>query len=140
MSIRQRVACYVTRPTARGLELLVFEHVDDDPARPSGIQVPAGGLRSDESVEAGGRREIAEEAGLSNLTFVRVLGLVDDATASTTFVHFMAAPGRPAAFRHAVGGDGEDAAMEFACRWEPMPLAFELAGGQGAFVAALGCA
>src|SRR4051794_32092713 len=64
---RRRVACYVTRVGEAGSELLVFDHVDDDPDNPPGTQIPAGGMLPFEGIEAAAAREAAEETGLSGL-------------------------------------------------------------------------
>lgn len=147
-----QVVCYVTRTGEHGASLLVFEHAGDDPQNPSGVQVPAGGMRPYESLEQAATREVQEETGLSGLTYVEQvgfveLGLYDDGGPSmSNFVHMVApAPGEPGAttaetiggsatWKHTVGGDGEDAGMTFACWWEPLPLAIELAGGQATFL------
>lgn len=141
--VRRRVACYVTRTTEGGEELLVFDHVDDDPANPSGTQVPAGGMLPFEGIEDAASREVDEETGLVGLAFVGQLGGVEVALGEpggpsmTTYVHLTASSDTPAAWQHVVAGDGEDAGMVFACRWEPLPLTFELAGGQGVYLDAV---
>jgi 8-oxo-dGTP pyrophosphatase MutT (NUDIX family) len=66
--LRQRVCVYIIR----GLEVLVFEHTPEYPT--AGIQVPAGGLESGETIEAGALREAFEETGLTDLTFQGYLG------------------------------------------------------------------
>ncbi len=150
-----RVVCYVTRTTERGRELLVFEHADDDPQDPSGVQVPAGGMLPYESLEDAALREVKEETGLSGLTYVEQvgfveLGLYDEGGPSmSNFVHVVAPMSSEpagsaessegvATWKHTVGGDGEDAGMTFACWWEPLPLTIELAGGQATFLDRLG--
>ncbi len=139
-AVRQRVACYVTRPSDAGPQLLVFEHVADDPSHPSGVQVPAGGKTAFEAVETAALREVEEESGLTGLTFQAQLGAVergvrDPAGPSiTTYVHVTAPAGGPPAWEHTVSGEGEDAGMTFACRWEPLPLGFDLAAGQAAYL------
>lgn len=149
--IRQRVACYVTRTTERGEELLVFDHRDDadlieEGADPSGTQVPAGGMTRFESITDAALREVGEETGLtglSGLTFVEQVGFVelglDDpgGPSMTTYVHVTAPGGGADSWEHAVGGDGEDAGLVFSCRWEPLPLGFELADAQGQFLEAV---
>ncbi len=141
--VRRRVACYVTRTTERGEELLVFEHADDDPFDPSGVQVPAGGVATYEGIENAALREIEEETGLRGLTFVELLagqerGLDDpEGAAVTTYLRLRAPGGGLDAWEHAVVGEGEDSGLVFRCRWEPLPLDFELAGGQGEFLDAL---
>jgi 8-oxo-dGTP diphosphatase len=57
-----RVLAYVTREREGHRELLVFDHRDYPDA---GTQVPAGRLESGEDLEAGLRRELEEEAGLT---------------------------------------------------------------------------
>ena len=138
--VRRRVACYVTRTTERGAELLVFEHGEDDPLDPSGVQVPAGGMATHEGIEEAALRETEEETGLKGLTLVDQLGGQErgldhpEGAAMTTFVHLRAAGGGLDAWRHAVVGEGEDSGLVFRCRWEPLPLDFELSGGQGEFL------
>lgn len=141
--VRRRVACYVTRTTERGEELLVFEHADDDPLDPSGVQVPAGGTATYEGIETAALREVEEETGLQGLNFVDQLGgqergLDDpDGAAMTTFVHLRALAGGEDFWEQSVVGEGEDNGLVLRCRWEPLPLDFELAGGQGEFLDAL---
>jgi len=138
--MRRRVACYVTRTTEAGEELLVFEHADDDPANPSGIQIPAGGMLPFEGIEEAAVREVNEETGLEELSYVEQLGGVElgltdpGGPSMTTYVHLTAPGDGPASWEHAVAGEGEDAGMTFVCRWEPLPLTIELAGGQDVFL------
>jgi 8-oxo-dGTP pyrophosphatase MutT (NUDIX family) len=141
--VRRRVACYVTRATDSGVELLVFDHAEDDPDYPSSTQIPAGGMLPFEGIEDAAAREVAEEVGLSGLTFVAQLGGVEiplgepGGPSVTTFVHLVAVADVPSSWEHRVTGDGEDAGMTFRCRWAPMPLEFELADGQGAYLDAV---
>lgn len=136
------MACYVTRKTSAGLELLVFDHDNDDPDAPSGTQVPAGGMTAFEDIETAAFREIEEETGLTSLEFVGQLGgqeagLHDKRGPSmTTFVHVTARSDGPDSWEHTVHGDDkdEDNGMVFACRWVKLPLDFELAGEQGEFL------
>jgi len=141
--VRRCVACYVTRTTDSGAELLVFDHADDDPDDPSGTQIPAGGMLPFEGIEDAAAREVAEEVGLTGLTFVAQLGGVEIALGEaggpsvTTFVHLAAPPGGPSSWEHQVTGDGEDTGMTFRCRWAAMPLDFALPGSQGAYLGTL---
>jgi ADP-ribose pyrophosphatase YjhB (NUDIX family) len=138
--VRRRVACYVTRSSRAATELLVFDHVDDDPSDPSGCQVPAGGMAPFEAVADAAMREVAEESGLTDLAFQRQLGAVEvglhDAggPSVTTYVHLTTTAGGEQTWDHVVTGDGDDTGLRFRFRWEPLPLAFELAGGQGIFL------
>ena len=138
--VRRRVACYVTRTGDNGAELLVFEHADDDPAKPSGTQIPAGGMLPFEGIEEAAAREVAEETGLAALRFVAQLGGVEATLGEsggpsvTTYVQLAAEPGGPTAWDHVVTGDGDDAGMRFRCHWAGLPLGIELAAGQGAYL------
>jgi 8-oxo-dGTP pyrophosphatase MutT (NUDIX family) len=138
--VRRRVACYVTRQTGSGLELLVFDHRDDDPADPSGTQIPAGGMRPFEAIVDAAARETEEETGVVDTTYVGQVGFVErglddpDGPSMTTYVHVTTPPDGPTCWEHTVSGDGEDGGMVFVCRWEPLPLTFELAGEQGRFL------
>lgn len=141
--VRRRVACYVTRTGPNGAELLVFEHAGDDPADPSGIQIPAGGLLPFEAIDQAAQREVEEESGLTNVTFRRQLGAVElglndeGGPSVTTFVHLAAPGGGPSTWTHTVTGQGDDNALTFVWRWEAYPPSFELAAGQGAYLGSL---
>lgn len=145
--VRRRVACYVTRSTERGVELLVFDHVDDNPADPSGTQIPAGGMAPFEALADAAFREVQEETGLGGLQFVGQVGFVElgldepGGPSMTTYVQLAApAEGDDAdvvEWERVVTGEGADADMVFRCRWEPLPLGIELAGDQGRFLAAV---
>ncbi len=142
-ALRQRVACYVTRTTERGEELLVFDHRDDQPDDPSGTQVPAGGMGRFEAIIDAAAREVEEETGIVDTTYVGQVGFVElgldepGGPSMTTYVHLRTPSDGPDAWEHTVGGDGEDGGLVFLCRWEPLPLGLELAGGQGRFLDAV---
>jgi hypothetical protein len=55
----------------------------------------------------------------------------------TNFVHLEASSDSNESWDHRVTGEGEDLGMTFLCRWESLPLGFELAGGQGRFLDAI---
>lgn len=146
----RRVVCYVTRTTPHGDQLLVFEHADDDPSDPSGLQVPAGTMLPFESVADAAVREVAEETGLSDLEYVDQIGaqelaLYDEGGPVVINVLRLVARGNSsgepvedrAEWDHVVTGEGADAGLTFRCRWEPLPLGLELAGGQGNFLSHL---
>jgi 8-oxo-dGTP pyrophosphatase MutT (NUDIX family) len=148
---RRQVVCYVTRITPRGEELVVFEHAYDDPAQPSGVQVPAGTMQPFESLPDAAVREVAEETGLDGLTYVDQIGATElgpgdpGGPSVRNFVH-LAAPAadvtanddQSRVWEHTVAGDGADAGMIFRCRWAALPLTIGLAGDQDAFLSRLG--
>ena len=142
-AVRRRVVCYVTRTTEAGEQLLVFDHADDDPQSPSGTQVPAGGMLPYEALADAARRETVEETGLEDVSYVGQVGAVelglDDAggPSMTNFVHLQASSDGPDSWEHTVSGDGEDTGLVFRCRWQLLPLPFDLAGGQGEFLDAV---
>jgi ADP-ribose pyrophosphatase YjhB (NUDIX family) len=114
--VRRRVVGYVTR----GRELLVFEH--------GGVlQVPAGRIDHDETLEKGLLREIEEETGVAE---VRIVGELADADEVDRLVgvhahrswalHAVADREGPDAWDHHVTGTGMDAGMVFPCRWVPL--------------------
>ena len=145
--VRRRVACYVTRATLGTAELLVFDHLDDDPTDPSGTQIPAGGMTPFEALADAALREVREETGVDGLRFVGQVGAVElgldepGGPSMTTYVQLSMADSEantgPAEWDHTVTGDGGDAGLVFRCRWAPLPLTLELAGGQGQFLAAI---
>lgn len=133
---RIRVAAYVIRYRSTP-ELLVFDHVG---APDAGTQVPAGGVRPGESLEQAVLREVEEETGSTAVSVVRPIAVDDRPRADdgqprrTTFFHLTARPDSADAWHHRVRADGEDAGLEFACRFVPLPLAGPLADAQDAWL------
>jgi 8-oxo-dGTP pyrophosphatase MutT (NUDIX family) len=139
-AVRRRVACYVTRSSDAGPELLVLDHVDDA-SHPSAAQVPAGDILPFESLEPAAFRRIDEECGLSGLAFQGELGAVElglrdpgGGPSMTVYVHIEAPTDTEPAWRHEVSGEGPDSGMTVCCRWEPLPLSFSLAAGHDAYL------
>ncbi|MFD4899093.1 NUDIX domain-containing protein [Streptomyces sp. NPDC058411] len=133
---RIRVAAYVIRRRAVP-ELLVFDHVGMADA---GTQVPAGGVEPGEELSYAVLREVAEETGLPDATVLREVA-VDERPhpetrrpRRTTFFLLRAPEDTPDAWLHRVRGDGADAGLTFACRFEPLPLRRPLADGQDAWL------
>ena len=134
---RIRVAAYVIRKSDTGAQLLVFDHADYPGA---GTQVPAGGVAAGESLPEAVRREVAEETGLTDVTVVAEVGREDKPHPDTgrpqrtTYFHLLVPAGGPDSWMHHVSGEGEDAALRFACRFTPLPLPQQLAGNQDVFL------
>ncbi|MYQ36833.1 ADP-ribose pyrophosphatase YjhB, NUDIX family [Streptomyces sp. LamerLS-316] len=133
---RIRVAAYVIRRRAVP-ELLVFDHVGMADA---GTQVPAGGVEPGEELSYAVLREVAEETGLPDATVLREVA-VDERPhpetrrpRRTTFFLLRAPEDTADAWLHRVRGDGADAGLTFACRFEPLPLRRPLADGQDAWL------
>ena len=120
MTKRRRVLAYITRERNGRTELLVFAHREYPEV---GLQVPAGRLEPDEELEAGLRREIEEEAGLTNVRIVRELPGFEDHYPSrydNHGFHVVLDREAPDEWDHVVAGDGDDAGLTFRYRWEPI--------------------
>lgn len=134
---RLRVAAYVLRPAAHGLELLVFDHLDFPEA---GTQVPAGGREPGETPAEAAIREVAEETGLTGVEAVAELGVsehphpVTGRPRRTTYVQLRTTGGPTGGWTHLVAGDGEDGGLRFGCRFTPLPLTAPLADQQDEFL------
>jgi 8-oxo-dGTP pyrophosphatase MutT (NUDIX family) len=118
--IRRRAVAYVTRERAGRTELLTVEaekHPED------GIQVPAGRIDYDESLEDGLMRELAEETGLIGARIVRELpdfeATYENFCVNHAF-HLAVDEEVPDEWRHEVHGDGVDAGLIHLCRWLPL--------------------
>jgi 8-oxo-dGTP pyrophosphatase MutT (NUDIX family) len=117
---RKRVVAYVTRERNGRTELLVFDHRDHPGA---GTQVPAGRLDPGEELEEGLRREIAEEAGLTDIRIVRELAGFEDHYPSryeNHAFHVALEDEAPDEWDHVVVGQGDDAGLVFRYRWVPL--------------------
>jgi ADP-ribose pyrophosphatase YjhB (NUDIX family) len=130
--VRKRVVAYVTRERDGRTELLIFDH-EAMPDVPT--QVPAGRIDADESFEAGLRREVDEETGLTGIRVVSELAdaaeferLYGPGAHESHAFHAEADPGGPHAWAHPVSGTGMDAGLTFLCRWVPLDQAPPLWG------------
>ncbi len=65
-SPNKKVAAFIIRARGALAELLVFHHLH------SGLQVPAGTVEAGEGPDQAVQREVAEEAGLSDLAFIHL--------------------------------------------------------------------
>lgn len=126
---RVRVASYITRPTPRGQELLVFSY----PAVPdAGTHLPGGGVEPGERPDAAAIREAIEETGIQGgLTLHGVVG-VQQTTYNTgapcISVYFHLVTDEPRdTWRHTMIGDPDawDTGMETECRFLPIARAAE---------------
>lgn len=120
MHPRERVAVYVIRKISGSPELLVFDHRD---APEAGTQVPAGGVTHGESLAEAALREVREEAGLAELSDLRVLGEQlrphphTGQMRHTTFIAVRSTETRNS-WQHVVSApESDDDRMVFNCYW-----------------------
>ncbi|MBD1852987.1 NUDIX domain-containing protein [Cyanobacteria bacterium FACHB-502] len=134
-----RVGAYIIRQNPQGLhQLLLFRH-PDCPEAP--VQIPGGGVESQESLECALHREIFEECGLSGLTIIRKLGVAEicwrqpHKLASYRHCFLLQAPrNTPDAWDQVVQGDGIDAGMKFSYFWHRPTNDFRLPADLGYFL------
>ncbi len=69
--IVEKVTAFITRPSEKGHDLLLFLHPN------AGVQIPAGTVEEGETPEAAVLREAVEETGLAPLTIRRLLGCTE---------------------------------------------------------------
>jgi ADP-ribose pyrophosphatase YjhB (NUDIX family) len=129
--VRVGVAAYIIRRTARGTyQLLLFTHPDCEEAP---VQVPAGGMDAGETLEQALHREIWEESGLTELAFIRKLGISETCwiqprklISQRHYFLLEAAFDTPDEWQHQVQGDGIDAGMIFSYFWQDCDRALPL--------------
>jgi hypothetical protein len=137
---RRSIACYVTRPSGAGRQLLLVDQVLPGPSGAEGPRIPTGDMLPFESVDAAARRVIDAESGLDDVTLVAQLGAVElglhepGGPSLTTYVHLAATGGGDRPWEHRIDGEGEASGTTLLCRWEPLPLDVELAGAGAAFL------
>jgi ADP-ribose pyrophosphatase YjhB (NUDIX family) len=115
--VRKRVVGYVTR----GRELLVFEHAGL-------MQLPAGRVDHDETLEEGLVREVEEETGVAGVRIIRELA--DAAEFERLFgrriahdshaFHAVVDAETPDTWTHRITGSGMDSGISVPCRWVPL--------------------
>jgi hypothetical protein len=143
-AVRRSIACYVTRPSGAGRQLLLIDQVPLDRSGSEGPRVPAGDMLPFESVDEAARRVIDAESGLVDVTLVAQLGAVElglhepGGPSLTTYIHLAAAGGGDRVWEHPIDGEGEASGTTLLCRWEPLPLDLELAGAGAAFLDRIG--
>lgn len=119
--LRERVLAYITRDSAAGPELLIFEHTPDSPD--AGVQVPAGGLEAGETPEQAAIREAREETGLDLsgpgylTSWLWQRGEMRQVWHS---FHLLAPRDTPDAWAHRVTDGEGDAGLTFLCRFTPL--------------------
>ncbi|MBD2327058.1 NUDIX domain-containing protein [Alkalinema sp. FACHB-956] len=126
-----RVAAYILRQNSLGQQqLLMFQHPDCAEAP---IQIPGGGVEPNESIETALYREIWEESGLSHLTVIRKLGVVETCwrlpRKQISYRHcFLLRTQQPTpeCWQQSVQGTGIDSGMQFSYFWgEPRSELFQ---------------
>lgn len=116
--VTKKVWAYIVRPRPDDVELLVFDHMDED----AGVQIPAGTVEPDENVEIAVKRELLEESGLRINSFQRLAISELDWNGVNIQAHLFAAwapPGLANEWVHQVSGDGDDNGMRFRYYWLP---------------------
>lgn len=137
---REKVICYIVRAE----RLLVFRHLDE-PWDASGLQVPAGSIRSGEAPEAAALREASEETGLAGLRVVRKVGEAEydmrpyRAELHHRHVFQLEVNGETPARWFSRESDPEDdsGTQRFECYWVPLAQGHALSAGQGALLGLL---
>jgi ADP-ribose pyrophosphatase YjhB (NUDIX family) len=120
MQKRIAVIAYIYRVKNDAPELLVFAH-KGMPGVP--LQVPGGGVETNEDLIEALKREIEEESGLKELELVRKLGVVEqeyleEKRIAQRHYYLLKADGDIAdSWEHEVAGKGEDAGMVFSYFW-----------------------
>jgi len=133
----QKVVAYIVR---RG-RLLVFAHPDEG-FDESGLQVPAGTVRSGELPEVAVLREAREETGIDGLRIERFLGVAEyDLRPYADAVHVrhffqLSVPERelPERWHAYERGDGDAEPIRFELYWLPLARAHVVAAGQAALI------
>jgi ADP-ribose pyrophosphatase YjhB (NUDIX family) len=124
---------YITRFNSRRTELLVYKHKNYPEA---GIQVPAGTVEYDETIEEALYREIKEESGLIDFLSVNKLKTYvyrheGKSQYHERHVFHLKAKGETSErWEYKVNSEGEDAGLIFSYYWVPIQAIPKLAANQ----------
>jgi ADP-ribose pyrophosphatase YjhB (NUDIX family) len=134
MTTVTKAFAYVVRMHAGAPQLLAMISPDHP-----GYEVVRGHQETGESIEETVVREVAEEAGLTDVQLIRQMGFTTWRNEAQYFFLLRAPDGLPARFVHTVTGSGGDSGRQFAYEWlELSPrLSEQLVEGGNAFVAEL---
>lgn len=99
-----------------GIELLVFDHIDDD----AGVQIPAGTVEQGEDIQVAAKRELMEETGVRAGVLSRIAVIERNWHGQDVRAHLFAAWALPETadeWIHQVTGTGDDEGMRFRLYW-----------------------
>ena len=137
----EKVIAYITRAFENRTQVLVFEHQDMPEA---GVQVPAGTLEPNESLEAAVLREVHEEAGIHFSGKAKQIGRFKWFRADRNELHYRNVFHLKSditlkdEWLHEVSGHGEDHQMIFRFYWMDIEKAEKvLEVDQGKYLALL---
>jgi 8-oxo-dGTP pyrophosphatase MutT (NUDIX family) len=136
----RKVVAYIIREKAGERQLLVFIHRDFPEA---GLQVPAGTVEDDETIEAGLKREVVEETGLRDFEVVREIATYDRVHPVTGNTHerhvflLTVPPSTPDEWIWVETDGGKKSELEgyvFCYGWANLSGKIDLAGGLGDYL------
>lgn len=137
--IKYKALCYVVRDG----RLLVFRHTGYS-YEETGIQVPAGSIRPEETPEDAALREAREETSFTHFRIVRKLGEITyDISPHRFEIHHRhvfqleLTEATPERWASQELHDGEQPPTNLECFWFPLEAAHVLQAGQGALLGAL---
>lgn len=139
----RKVLAYIVREREGKRELLVFTHRDYPEA---GLQVPAGTVEDGEEIEAGLRREVIEETGLTEFEVVREIATYEWTHPISGNLHerhvflLRVPPATPESWQWIETSGGQVSELEgfvFCFRWYDLAGEIELAGHQGDYLYAI---